>query len=78
MTYMNELLVCHVWSVNGGWSKWAIAHPGFGRIEGPVGQQRRTALLLVHLALDIYLYISITGLIELLGKYCVSKLSQYR
>ena len=25
--------------VNGGWTKWAIAHPDFVRIEGAAGQQ---------------------------------------
>ena len=27
--------------VTGGWAGWAIAHPGFGRIEGAARQQQR-------------------------------------
>ena len=34
--------------VTGGWAGWAIAHPVFGRIEGPAWQRRRTTLLLAH------------------------------
>ena len=32
--------------VTGGWAGWAIAHPGFGRIEGVARQLRRTKLLI--------------------------------
>ena len=34
---------CHVENrgISGGWAGWAIAHPGFGRIEG-------AALLIAH------------------------------
>ena len=38
--------------VNGMWAEWAIAHPGFGRIEGATGRRRRAALLLAHPVLD--------------------------
>mgnify|MGYP001278063775 CR=1 FL=1 len=31
-----------------GWAEWAIAHPGFGRIEGVTRKRRITALLLAH------------------------------
>ena len=41
--------------VNGGWTEWAIAHPGFGRIAGTTGQWRSVALLLAHPALGSYL-----------------------
>ena len=41
--------------VNGGWAEWAIAQPGFGRIEGAAGQRRCAALLLAHPALGSYL-----------------------
>ena len=37
--------------VSGRWAEWAIAHPGFCRIEGAAGQGQRSALLFAHLVL---------------------------
>ena len=34
--------------VTDGWAVWTIAHPGFVRIEGAIGQQRRAMLQLAH------------------------------
>jgi hypothetical protein len=48
--------------ITGGWTGWAIAHPGFSRIERAAGQWRRAALLLAHPVLGSYLRPSVITL----------------
>ena len=51
MVYCSRLIR----GVNGMWAEWAIALPGFDRIDGAAEQQPGAALLLAHPALDSYL-----------------------
>ena len=54
IVFENELKMHFRQLCNGRFAKWAIAHPGFGGIEGTTRQRRRATLLFTHPSLSSY------------------------